>query len=208
MDNTLKKILLCITIFISVSSVNFIFAENNEEAYLKEDKLILESLRDNLAYTPHTENVNLDYLYQMIQQQRCAIDIAKNLLNNGGENEEVAQIAKDTIKKQTITIANMENLMQTLINNLTQDKVSEEKYLQEYEKTVKDMMSNLQNLKPTGNVDKNFLQEIIVHNQGTINISNLIIKYTDNNEIKKIAEELKNQQPATENLKKILESIK
>ncbi|MBQ3422632.1 MAG: DUF305 domain-containing protein, partial [Romboutsia sp.] len=163
---------------------------------------------NNLSYTHHTENVNLDYLYQMIQQQRCAIDIAKNLLNNGGENEEVAQIAKDTIKKQTITIANMENLMQTLINNLTQDKVSEEKYLQEYEKTVKDMMSNLQNLKPRGNVDKNFLQEIIVHNQGTINISNLIIKYTDNNEIKKIAEELKNQQPATENLKKIFESIK
>lgn len=208
MDNTLKKILLCITIFISVSSVNFIFAENNEEVYLKEDKLILESLGDNLSYTPHTENVNLDYLYQMIQQQRCAIDIAKNLLNNGGENEDVAQIAKDTIKKQTITIANMENLMEKLINNLTQDKVSEEKYLKEYETTVKEMMSNLQSLKPTGNVDKNFLQEIIVHNQGTINISNLIIKYTNNNEIKKIAEELKNQQPETQNLKKIFESIK
>ena len=70
------------------------------------------------------------------------------------------------------------------------------------------MMSNLQSLKPTGNVDKNFLQEIIVHNQGTINISNLIIKYTNNNEIKKIAEELNNQQTETQNLKKILESIK
>ena len=98
--------------------------------------------------------------------------------------------------------------MEKLINNLTQDKVSEEKYLKEYETTVKEIMFNLQSLKPTGNVDKNFLQEIIVHNQGTINISNLIIKYTNNNEIKKIAEELKNQQPETQNLKKIFESIK
>ena len=50
MDNTLKKILLCITIFISVSSINFIFAENNEEVYLKEDLCGVIALLETSIY--------------------------------------------------------------------------------------------------------------------------------------------------------------
>ena len=133
MKKFLKKIFVLMTICISIPSNNFIFAESDEESYLKEDKAITESLGSNMIYAPHTGNVNLDYLYQMIQHHKGAIDMAKNLLNNGGENEEVVQIAKDIIKNQTISIASMESLMKTLIENLTQDKVREEKYLKEYQ---------------------------------------------------------------------------
>lgn len=209
MKNFLKKISVLMTICISMASNNFIFAESNEEAYLKEDKVITESLGSNMIYAPHTGNVNLDYLYQMIQHHKSAIDMAKNLLNNGGENEEVAQIAKDIIKNQTISISSMESLMKTLIDNLTQDKAREEKYLKEYEKIVKEMMGGFKTLKPTGNVDKDFLQSMIVHHQGAIGMVNSIIKYTDNAEIKKMAEEeLKNQQLEIENMKKLFDSIK
>ena len=209
MKKFLKKISVLMTICITITSNNFIFAESNEEIYLKEDKAIIESLGSNMIYAPHTGNVNLDYLYQMIQHHKGAIDMAKNLLNNGGENEEVAQIAKDIIKNQTISIASMEGLMKTLIENLTQDKVREEKYLKDYEKIVKEMMCGLENLKPTGNVDKDFLQSMIVHHQGAIGMVNSIIKYTDNAEIKKMAEgELKNQQPEIDNMKKLFDSIK
>ena len=132
MKKFLKKIFVLMTICISIPSNNFIFAESDEESYLKEDKAITESLGSNMICAPHTGNVNLDYLYQMIHHHKGAIDMAKNLLNNGGENEEVVQIAKDIIKNQTISIASMESLMKTLIENLTQDKVREEKYLKEY----------------------------------------------------------------------------
>ena len=101
MKKFLKKIFVLMTICISIPSNNFIFAESDEESYLKEDKAITESLGSNMIYAPHTGNVNLDYLYQMIQHHKGAIDMAKNLLNNGGENEEVVQIAKDIIKNQT-----------------------------------------------------------------------------------------------------------
>lgn len=209
MKKFLKKIFVLMTICISIPSNNFIFAESNEESYLKEDKAITESLGTNMIYAPNTGNVNLDYLYQMIQHHKGAIDMAKNLLNNGGENEEVVQIAKDIIKNQTISIASMESLMKTLIENLTQDKVREEKYLKDYEKIVKEMMCGLENLKPTGNVDKDFLQSMIVHHQGAIDMVNSIIKYTDNAEIKKMAEgELQNQQPEIDNMKKLFDSIK
>ena len=84
-----------------------------------------------------------------------------------------------------------------------------EKYLKEYEKIVKEMMCGLENLKPTGNVDKDFLQSMIVHHQGAIDMVNSIIKYTDNAEIKKMAEgELQNQQPEIDNMKKLFDSIK
>ena len=71
------------------------------------------------------------------------------------------------------------------------------------------MMCGFENLKPTGNVDQDFLQSMIVHHQGAIDIVNSIIKYTENDEIKKIAqEELKNQQLEIDNMKKIFDSIK
>ena len=209
MKKFLKKIFVLMTICISIPSNNFIFAESDEESYLKEDKAITESLGTNMIYAPHTGIVNLDYLNQMIQHHKGAIDMAKNLLNNGGENEEVVQIAKDIIKNQTISIASMESLMKTLIENLTQDKVREEKYLKDYEKIVKEMMCGLENLKPTGNVDKDFLQSMIVHHQGAIDMVNSIIKYTDNAEIKKMAAgELQNLQPEIDKMKKLFDRIK
>ena len=208
MKKILKKISVLMTLCI-ITSNNFIFAENNEDIYLKEDKMIIESLKSNMIYAPHTGNIDLDYLYQMIQHHKSAIDMAKNLLNNGGENEEVSQIAKDIIKNQTISIASMESLMKMLIDNLKQDKKREEKYLKEYEKIVKEMICNLENLKPTGNVDKDFLQSMIAYHQGAICMINSIIKYTGNAEIKKMSEEeLKKQQLEIENMKKLFDSIK
>ena len=66
------------TICISIPSNNFIFAELDEESHLKEDKAITESLGSNMILcTLHTGNVNLDYLYQMIQHHKGAIDMAK-----------------------------------------------------------------------------------------------------------------------------------
>ena len=45
--------------------------------------------------------------------------------------------------------------------------------------------------------------------QGAIDMVNSIIKYTDNAEIKKMAEgELQNQQPEIDNMKKLFDSIK
>ena len=86
MKKFLKKIFVLMTICISIPSNNFIFAESDEESYLKEDKAITESLGSNMIYAPHTGNVNLDYLYQMLQQNKASIDMAKNLLNNNGED--------------------------------------------------------------------------------------------------------------------------
>ena len=62
---------------------------------------------------------------------------------------------------------------------------------------------DLKNLKPTGNVDKDFLQSNDSSSSGAIDMVNSIIKYTDNAEIKKMAEgELQNQQPEIEQYEK------
>lgn len=213
MNKILKKIsiliMVCTCICITIIPINLVFAENNVDIYLKENKLIIESLGNNMNCAPHTGNVNLDYLYQMIQHHKGAIDMAKNLLNNDGENEEVSQIAKDIIKNQTISIASMENMMKNLIANLKEDKAKEIKYLKEYEVVLNEMMCGFEKLKSTGNIDKDFLQTMIIHHQGAIGMVNAIIKYTDNEDIKKMAEEeLKSQQPEIENMKKLFDSIK
>ena len=59
MKKILKKISVLMTLCI-ITSNNFIFAENNEDIYLKEDKMIIESLKSNMIYAPHTGNIDLD----------------------------------------------------------------------------------------------------------------------------------------------------
>lgn len=208
MNKIFKKISLLIMICISIVPINSAFAENNVGVYLKENKLIIESLVNNMSCAPHTGNVNLDYLYRMIQHHKGSLDMAKNLLNNDGENEEVSQIAKDIIKNQTISIASMEKLMKNFNEKSAKDKVKEKNYLKEYEEVLKEMMNGFDKLKSTGNIDKDFLQTMIVHNQGAIDMVNVIIKYTDDKDIKKIAEEeLKSQKLEIENMKKLFDGI-
>ena len=193
MKNSYKKLCAIILVCISLISNNFVFAETNEEIYIKENKLIIENLSTNLSCAPHTGNVNLDYLYQMLQQNKASIDMAKNLLNNNGEdnsenNKEVDQVAKDTIKNETITIASIEDIMKTLIDNLTEDKAKENSYMNEYNIILKEMLSNFESLKPTGDINKDLLQTMIVHQESTIKMANSIIKYSDNVDVKKIAQ--------------------
>lgn len=208
MNKIFKQIFILIIICISTIPINLAFTENNQDSYLKQNKSIIEELINNIVSAPNTGNTNLDYLYQMIQHHKCDIDIAKSLLNNDGKNEEVNQIAKNIIKNQTINIARMEKLMKILIENLTEDKEKEKMYLKENEIVLKEMNSKFEKLKSTGDINKDFLQTIIIHQQATLEIVNIIIKYTDNVDIKNIVkEEFKSKQLEIENMKKLFESI-
>lgn len=210
MKNNYKKLYAIIAVCISLISSKFVFAETNEEIYMKENKLIIENLSTNLSCAPQTGNVNLDYLYQMLQQNKGAIDMAKNLLNNNGEdnsenNKEVDQIAKDTIKNESITIATIEDIMKTLIDNLTEDKVKESSYIKEYNIILKEMLLNFKNLKPTGDINKDFLQTMIIHQEAIIKMANSIIKYTDNVDVKNIAQnDIKSKKANIETMKNII----
>ena len=220
MNNSYKKLCAAMVISISLMSNTFVFAENNEDIYIKENKLIIENLNANLSCAPHTGNLNLDYLYQMIHQNQGAINMAKTLLNNNGDvktreddnkgiNELVDQIAKDTIKNETVTIVNMENVMQTLINNLSEDKIKERSYMNEYNTVLKEMISTYEGLKSTGDINKDFLETMIVNKQATIGMANAVIIYTDNEEVKKIAQnEINTKKAEIDNMKNILANNK
>lgn len=208
MINFLKKIFILI-ITISICPNTFVYADNNEDLYLKEYKMIVESLGENLSYSPKTGNMNLDYLYQMIHHNKSAIDMAKNLLNNDEANKEVDQVAKDIIKNYSIRIAIMEELMNSLIDNLKENKQKEDAYLKEYDTAVKDMISKFESFQSKNNMYKDFLQTMIIYNEGAIGFSNIVVKHTDNMDIKKLAEEIvKNQQLEIDNIKKISSDIK
>ena len=133
----------------------------------------------------------------------------KQRIDNSENNKEVDQVAKDTIKNETITIASIEDIMKTLIDNLTEDKAKENSYMNEYNIILKEMLSNFESLKPTGDINKDFLQTMIVNKQATIGMANAVIKYTDNEEVKKIAEnEINTKKAEIDNMKNILANNK
>ena len=60
-----------------------------------------------------------------------------------------------------------------------------------------------------GDINKDFLQTMIVNKQATIGMANAVIIYTDNEEVKKIAQnEINTKKAEIDNIKNILENNK
>ena len=74
---------------------------------------------------------------------------------------------------------------------------------------LKEMISTYEGLKSTGDINKDFLQTMIVNKQATIGMANAVIKYTDNEEVKKIAQnEINTKKAEIDNMKNILANNK
>lgn len=193
---------------ISYSNAN-IKINNQEEKYLNEYNKAIKNMEDNMLNVTKTGNIDLDYLYEMIVHHQGAIDMSNNLLKYGGQNHDVKKIAEKIIFSQTASIERMNMMIDTLNKNPIKDTCKESEYLKEYEAALSEMMKGFASLKPTGNIDKDFLEEMIVHHQGAMNMVKAIQKYSDNNEIKAMAEKESNSQmPEIEKMKEIAESIK
>ena len=82
-------------------------------------------------------------------------------------------------------------------------------YYTSYEKILATMKENMSNLKPTGDATTDFLAEMIPHHQGGISMSENILKYTKNDEVKSLANSIiKEQKCDISKMEKLLAKLK
>lgn len=204
----ISGILICI---ILVSGGIFIYHNNNNIQdpnminYLDKDNKLMDTMMSEMDGIPHTGDVSIDFLYGMIPHHESAVSMSENFLQHGGENEELKKIANDIINVQVSEIEDMKQLIQELEKNIQIDTDKETNYFKEYNKTANHTMSH-QTFK---NVDEAFAKGMITHHQMAIDMSETILKYTDNNTIKNMAENIiDTQTKEIQQMESIIQTIK
>ncbi|WP_019240665.1 MULTISPECIES: DUF305 domain-containing protein [Bacillus] len=178
-----------------------------EEAYYTQYKTILQNMKKGMESAPTTGDATLDFLYEMIPHHEAAVLMSKNILKYGS-NEQVKQIAGNIIKEQIKGIREMKMLLNQLKSKPIVDKKKEAKYLQGYKKAYVKMIHSMEKALPTGNIDKDFLEEMIPHHEGAIMMARNILKYTKNAELKAIAENITiSQQKQLIEMKQLLKTL-
>lgn len=204
--NVLFSMIIGILFF---SSTNILAADSqNEDAYFKQYQSIIQAMNMSMENAPKSGDPALNYLYQMIPHHEAAIAMSENVLKYG-VNQKVKQMAQKIIKDQTKDISKVKELIEKIKANPQIDQTKENAYLNEFMQVHHNMMTAMESIKPTGSVDKDFLLGMMPHHQGAIDMSCSLLKYTDNADVKKLAEDtIKKQTAENKEMSKLLKETK
>lgn len=189
------------------TNINIVEPTESKQGYNEEYKIIFNNMKKAMSATPSTENVNLDFVLEMMPHHESGINMAKAIVKYGS-NPKVKKIAENIITSQSAEIPIMQQLKTKFEKEKPSNKADLEKYIKEYDKVKNTMFKEMENVEITDNVDVNFLQEMISHHEGAIGMVNNILKYTKDPELKKLAENiLSTQNKGVEDMKSLLKTL-
>lgn len=197
-------------VIVSLSSSISIFAESKEkkQEYMDSHKEIIKSLKEcEKVCDIHTEDITVDFLNQFIYANKIKIGLSENLIKYG-DSKEVRNEAKKCIRNSLENISNAELILDCIKNNLTKDKLKEEKYLKEYLEIYNEMIEEMENDCKEDIVDRVFLKNIICHGKFTVKMLDNIEKYNEDKGIVKLYKDSKkNQIKEIKKMEKLLDEL-
>lgn len=123
-----------------------------------------------------------EFITEMIPHHQEAVDTAKEVLARGATTPEVKTLVENIIKAQEKEIADMKTWYKTWYNT---DYQPSGKY--------QPMMRDLENLSGK-ELDKAFLEDMIMHHMGAIMMAESVQKYVEHNEIKDLTKAISTSQ--------------
>jgi uncharacterized protein (DUF305 family) len=184
-----------------------------EAAFLKENDAAMTKMMNDMAVKP-TGNVDRDFVAMMVPHHQGAIDMAAAELRYG-HNEQLIRIAQEIVVEELQEIAAMRAALgekltpteATLAANFARaaagagfsspvpaDNVhpslkAEQPFLAENASAMTKMMSDM-TIKPTGNVDRDFVAMMVPHHQGAIDMAQAELRYGHQAQLRRIAQEI------------------
>lgn len=154
------------------------------------------------------ENIDLNFLTNMIPHHQGAIDSAEILLKHS-KNKSLRTIAQNIITAQKAEIAEFKALLPELEK---QDKIYSPKEITLFNKEAKEdaeAMHKAMSIQISGNIDKDFMLGMSAHHQGAVDASKQVLQYTQNTKIAEIAKRIiADQEKEIAEFKAMLEKIK
>lgn len=167
--------------------------DGNLQSYMDEQDTIMAKMMVGMNSVAETGNASVHFLKGMIPHHEAAIEMAKSYLNHNGKEEELERIAEDIITAQTKEIDEMETMITRIEGSGLKDADKEAAYISEYDKMMKEHEhgghTDHENAIPA-NVDQAFAEGMIMHHQMAIDMSKAVLNYTDEDDVKSLAQSI------------------
>ncbi|TQR54608.1 DUF305 domain-containing protein [Campylobacter troglodytis] len=143
-----------------------------------------------------SKSAEIDFITDMIPHHQGAIDAAKLTIPHAKGNEELEMLLQNIIAVQEEEIKELNSLLSE--NKLTSTQLSEDDYKDFIKKSRHSMHKMMKDMgaQESGDVSKDFLTAMITHHQGAVNASKIVLDYTKDETVRKIANDIISAQEA------------
>lgn len=164
----------------------------NVRNYLKRFDEILDEMENKMLSARLTNNITTTFIECMIPHHEAAIYMCENLLKYR-TYPPLQKIAEDIIATQTRGIEQMKHIYMTapFFPNTRQNV---EKYITTYLSITKNMINKMRNSPRTRSINLNFVNEMIPHHEGAVEMCNNLLQYNIDPRLKKVAEDIIREQ--------------
>lgn len=168
-------------------------SKSNTEDYLKEENAIMDKMMEEMDSAQNTGSAELDFLHGMIPHHQSAVEMSKSYLEYAGKGGEFKGLAENIISAQNKEIDQMNTMIERFEKAESPDSDKEEAYLEEY-RAMMDTHHSSHTAAETTDLETAFAQGMSMHHQMAVDMAEIILKYTDDEELTRFADNIVTQQ--------------
>ncbi len=184
----LGLLLLVITLIIGIALSNTTPASNPEEmSFMARSDAAMNRMMAAMKIKP-SHNVDKDFVEMMVPHHQGAIDMAQAELRYG-HNEKLRAMAQEIIVTQQEDIATMQFALVNIPTSTSQFTKDEGPFLALNNAAMTKMMAGMM-IRPFHNVDKDFVEMMVPHHQGAIDMAQAELSYGHSEPLRGIAQEI------------------
>lgn len=191
-----------------ILSIAFVFAKQHSQIKDSISDQILSSMHKPMMDTSFVESKNIekDFLANMIPHHQGAINSSKLLLEYSSDKK-LKEIAQNIIKAQEKEIIEFKEILDKKAYKETKiSKKDYENFVKDEKDIMKKMMHSMHMVKASKNIEKDFMQAMIHHHQGAVDLSKQILSLSKDDKIRQIAQNIiEKQEKEIQDFKTLLE---
>ena len=180
---------------------------DNLSRYLTEQDSIMMNMMEDMMIREKSGSADIDFLKGMIPHHEAAIKMSESYLNYGGEVSDLETLAQDIITAQKKELTEMNDLVKKYEKEGKKNQENEDAYLAKYSGMFSDdSMSHHINPSGVDNIDQAFAEGMIMHHQMAVDMARDILDYSEQEEVKKLAQDIIDvQEKEIEQMQKLIQ---
>lgn len=149
------------------------------------------TMMEDMIIRERSGSAAIDFLKGMIPHHEAAVKMSESYLNHGGNSEELKTLAQDIITAQKEELKQMNRLIGEYEKDGSKDDANEDAYLEKYSEMFSDdSMSHHINPDGAETMDQAFAEGMIMHHQMAVDMARDILDYTEEKEVRELAENI------------------